>query len=177
MEAISAVNDQVVKTVPGERGGAIFPFPVKNLCAGLLMGISLLFNGGCGHVEPGEEGVAGGLDHTTFKSMIQPILDNTGCSQQGCHFRDKVNPNIGGPGGSLRLFICTAGDPCTPEELLANHDSAAGMSDIVNPSNSKLLTKPLALQEGGLQHLGGEIFLNTTDSDYLAVLTWIQSPL
>ncbi len=163
--------------VLGMRGVAICPFPVRRICGGLLVGFFLLFSGGCGHVEPGEEGVAGGLDHTTFKNTIQPILDNRGCSQNGCHFRDKVNPNIGGPGGSFRLFICTGSDPCTPGELLANHDSSAGMSDIVNPPNSKLLTKPLALQGGGVQHLGGEIFSSTTDPDYLTVLSWIQSPL
>ncbi|MFQ5579475.1 MAG: hypothetical protein ACE5FZ_02590 [Nitrospiria bacterium] len=164
-----------MKIVLGKRGEIIAPFQLGKVCIGFLMGF-LLVSGGCGHVEPGEEGVAGGLDHNTFKSAIQPVMDNRGCTQNGCHFRDKANPNIGGPGGSLRLYICTVNDPCTPEELLANHDSSAGMSDIVNPSNSRLLTKPLALP-GGIQHLGGEIFSSTTDPDYLAVLSWIQSPL
>lgn len=174
---INAINDHVVKRVPGKRGKEICPFQGKKLWAGLLMGFFLLLGGGCGHVEPGEEGVAGGLDHTTFTGTIQPILDNRGCSQQGCHFRDKVNPNIGGPGGSLRLFICTVSDPCIPGELLANHDSAAGMSNTVNPPNSKLLTKPLIETGGGVPHAGGDIFLSATDPDYLAVLNWIQNPL
>lgn len=176
-DVIEAIISQAVNMVFGKTGDVIFPFPGKTGVGSFLMAFLLLMNGGCGRVEPGEEAVAGGLDHTTFVGSIQPILDNTGCSQQGCHFRDKANPNIGGPGGSLRLFICTVNDPCSPQELLANHDSAAGMSDLVNPPNSKLLTKPLALQGGGVQHLGGEIFTSTTDPNYLAVFSWIQNPL
>jgi hypothetical protein len=51
------------------------------------------------------------------------------------------------------------------------------MADIPNPTGSKLLLKPLAVSAGGIQHLGGDIFLNTTDPDYLTILGWIQSPL
>ena len=132
--------------------------------------------GGCGQVTPGEEGSVGQLNHDTFKNSVQPILDSRGCSQQGCHFRDKSNPNSGGPGGSLRIYECT-GNSCSPSQLLANDDSASGMANMSDPVNSKLLTKALAEAAGGIQHLGGDIFLSSTDPDYVTLLSWIQNPL
>jgi hypothetical protein len=129
----------------------------------------------CGNVDPGTNATTGELDQAVFAAAIQPILDARGCSQSGCHYRDKSAPNTGGPGGSLRLFDCS-GSSCTPEQVVANHDSASGMANIPNPATSKLLTKPLAQSAGGIQHLGGDIFLSVTDADYLAVLAWIQNP-
>jgi hypothetical protein len=116
------------------------------------------------------------LDQAVFQATIQPILDSRGCSQAGCHYRDKNDPNSGGPGGSFRIFDC-AGNSCTSEQLLANYDSASGMANIPNPTTSKLLTKPLALAAGGVQHLGGDIFMSAADPDYVAILGWIQSPI
>ncbi len=135
-----------------------------------------LLGAGCGQVEPGEEETIGQLDQSVFETTIQPILDARSCSEAGCHYRDKNNPNTGGPGGSFRIFDCSA-DSCSPEQLLANHDSAAGMANLANPTTSKLLTKPLALAAGGVQHLGGDIFMSTADPDYAAILGWIQSPI
>jgi len=127
-------------------------------------------------VDPGTDAGIGQLDQTTFATTIQPILDSRGCSQQGCHYRDKNDPNTGGPGGSFRIYDCV-GNSCTPDQSLANYDSASGMADIANPTGSKLLTKPLALAAGGIQHLGGDIFPSTTDPDYVAMLGWIQNPI
>jgi len=142
----------------------------------LVVGALVLLGTGCGQVDPGEEEAISQLDHTTFTTAVQAVLDSRGCSQSGCHYRDKGNPNVGGPGGSLRIFECT-GNSCTPDQLLANHDSAAGMANIANPASSKLLTKPLAQSAGGVQHLGGDIFLSTSDPDYVTILSWIQSPV
>jgi hypothetical protein len=150
--------------------------PINRRWAILIVVGFFFFETGCGHIEPGAEGTISQLDHDVFQATIQGILDSRGCSQSGCHYRDKTDPNTGGPGGSLRIFECT-GSSCTPDQLLANHDSAAGMADITNPASSKLLTKPLAQSAGGIQHLGGDIFLSQNDPDYLAILSWIQSPL
>ncbi|VAX29127.1 hypothetical protein MNBD_NITROSPIRAE01-229 [hydrothermal vent metagenome] len=141
-----------------------------------LMALLLLLLTGCGQVEPGEEATLGELDHEVFKTNIQAVLDNRGCSNGACHIRDKNDPFAGGPGGNLRLYECTVA-PCTAEQLQANHDSAAGMANLVNPSGSLLLKKPLALSISGVQHLGGDIFLSAADADYLTLFSWIQSPL
>ncbi len=141
-----------------------------------IVGLLLISLSGCGTVDPGEEGIVGTLDHNIFKTTVQPVLDNRLCSDSGCHFRDKTDPNTGGPGGSFRIFECNV-VPCTSEELRANHDSTAGMANLVNPAGSKILKKPLALSIGGLQHLGGDIFASETEADYLAILSWIQSPI
>ena len=142
----------------------------------LWMVLLLLLMSACGQVEPGQETVVGELDHDVFKADIQAILDNRKCSDGTCHIRDKNDPFAGGPGGSLRLYECTAA-LCTAEQLQANHDSAAGMANLVNPADSRLLTKPLAESISGVQHLGDNIFLSTADPDYLTLLSWIQSPL
>lgn len=142
----------------------------------LVAATLVLLGAGCGQVEPGEGEAIGQLDQTAFTATIQPILDARGCSQAGCHYRDKSNPNMGGPGGSFRIFDCS-GNSCTTEQVLANHDSAAGMANIANPTTSKLLTKPLTLSVGGIQHLGGDIFMSTADPDYATILGWIQSPM
>lgn len=141
-----------------------------------VIGLAFSFHSGCGTVDPGEEETIGRLNSDTFKASIQAVLDSRGCSQGGCHFRDKDNPNQGGPGGSLRIFDCTQ-NSCTDGQILANHDSASGMVNISNPAGAKLLTKPLIESGGGLQHLGGDIFLNRSDPDYVAILGWIENPL
>lgn len=130
---------------------------------------------GCGQVEPGSQDSLNTLNHSTFVSAIQPVFDSRGCANSGCHYRDKNDPNNGGPGGSLRLFDCS-GNSCTDDELMANHDSAYGMANLSTPAASKLLTKPLAESAGGIQHLGGDIFLSTADPDYQTLLGWIQAP-
>ncbi len=141
-----------------------------------LMGLLLLVIFGCGQVEPGEEATLGELDHEVFKASIQAILDNRGCSNGSCHIRDKNDPFVGGPGGNLRLYECTVA-PCTAEQLQANHDSTVGMTNLVKPASSLLLTKPLDQSISGIQHQGDNIFLSRSDADYLALLSWIQSPL
>ncbi|MFQ5588661.1 MAG: hypothetical protein ACE5F7_07460 [Nitrospiria bacterium] len=158
------IGEKVLRALSGQIARTMF--------AGLVL--PLVF--ACGRIEPGEEATAGELDHDVFKTSVQPVLDNRNCSDAGCHFRDKTDPNSGGPGGSLRLFECTAA-PCSAAELQANHDSAAGMANLVSPVDSRLLSKPLALSEGGVQHLGDNLFLSVTDTDYLTILAWIQSPL
>ncbi|HTN42936.1 MAG TPA: hypothetical protein VMN77_03975 [Nitrospiria bacterium] len=142
----------------------------------MTLGMFVCIGAGCGTVDPGVDSGAGSLDYDEFKANIQPVFDSRGCSNSNCHYRDKNNPNSGGPGGSLRIFNCKT-DPCTEDQFRANFDSASGMTDIANPAGSKLLLKPLAVSAGGIQHLGGDIFPNTSDPDYLTILSWIQSPL
>jgi hypothetical protein len=153
--------------VNARRGMPVATMPI----AAALMALGTA----CGTVDPGTTDAIGQLDAAVFAASIQPILDTRGCSQAGCHYRDKNDPNSGGPGGSLRIFDCS-GNSCTPEQVLANHESASGMANLANPTTSKLLTKPLALSAGGIQHLGGDIFPDVTDPDYVTVLTWIQNP-
>ncbi len=162
--------------IKAEREKVLGFFPMNRIRVILGAGLFIVFLSACGQVEPGKESGLGVLDHDLFKSAVQPVLDQRNCSDAGCHQRDKSAPNTGGPGGSFRLFECRA-FPCTALELQANHDSAEGMANLVNPDDSRLLTKPLTLAEGGIQHLGGNIFLSVTDADYLTMLAWIQSPL
>jgi hypothetical protein len=137
-------------------------------------GIAILLLVGCGSVDPGMNDTAGELDRSAFAAEIQPILDNRGCSESQCHYRDKSNPNSGGPGGRFRIFNCQ-NDPCSQEELDANFDAASGMVNLSAPSASRLLEKPLAESAGGIQHLGGDVFLDGTDPDYQTMLAWSET--
>ena len=140
-------------------------------CLGIFMILQ-----GCGEIDPGLGNSAGELSFEEFMGEIQPLLDNRGCAQSQCHYRDKMDPNSGGPGGGFRIFDCEE-SPCLIDELEANFDSSVGMANTSTPSTSKLLTKPLGESVGGKQHLGGDIFLETGDPDYQTLLGWIQSPL
>ena len=146
---------------------------VTVMIAGMI-GVSLIQ--GCGTIEPELEITTGDLSREMFIDSIQPILDQRGCSESQCHYRDKTDPNSGGPGGGFRIFNCEESS-CTVQELSANYDSSIGMANLGTPSNSKLIQKPLAESEGGLQHLGGTIFFDANDSDYQSLLEWIQTPL
>jgi hypothetical protein len=153
---------------PSTHGGfASFRLPV---------GLAFLILWGCGTVDPGTNDTEGQLDPLVFAASIQPMLDQRGCSQSQCHYRDKSNPNSGGPGGGFHIFNCEE-DPCSQDELNANFDSASGMVNFSSPGTSKLLEKPLAEFSGGIQHLGGDVFLDTTDPDYQTLLAWCQTVL
>ena len=153
--------------------GVIFQRVVIVVMAGMV-GASLIQ--GCGTTEPKLETTTGELSREMFIDSIQSILDQRGCSEFQCHYRDKTDPNSGGPGGGFRIFNCEE-SPCTDQELSANYDSTIGMANLATPSNSKLIQKPLAESQGGLQHLGGTIFFDANDSDYQTLLGWIQTPL
>jgi hypothetical protein len=138
------------------------------------IGLALVILWGCGTVDPGTNGAARELDRAVFAAVIQPILDGRGCSEGQCHYRDQSDPNSGGPGGRFKIFDCEA-DPCSQEELDGNFDSASGMVNRSSPTASRLLEKPLAESAGGIQHLGGDVFLDASDPDYQSMLAWSQS--
>lgn len=47
--------------------------------------------------------------------------------------------------------------------------------DVANPTNSTLLTKPLAEAAGGVWHGGGDKFQDTSDQSYVDFLSWIKT--
>ena len=97
------------------------------------------------------------LDVAFFVESIEPILQRRGCSNVACH----------GGQGSGELILSGGLNP--QGDLVA----VAGLVTTWQPEDSALLRKPLAEAAGGVQHVGGDVFTDTSDADYQTVLTWI----
>ncbi|MBA3540751.1 MAG: PD40 domain-containing protein [Deltaproteobacteria bacterium] len=93
----------------------------------------------------------------TFKSSIQPILEDHGCTTGSCH------------GAPQSDFYITCGDDDT--QLAFNFSQA--WSFVNDPvADSQLLRVPLAVATGGRGHTGGDQFASNTDDDYKTIATW-----
>jgi hypothetical protein len=97
------------------------------------------------------------LDYGVFVATIEPILQQRGCSNLGCH----------GGQGSGELLLSGGASPSADFLAVSGHVTPW------DPPQSPLLRKPLAEDAGGAVHAGGEIFLSASDPDYVAILDWI----
>ncbi len=120
------------------------------LCAGF----------GCGRaadpIAPGG-GPEVELDYGVFAAEIEPILQQRGCSNLGCH---------GGQGSGQLLLSGGA----FPE---ADFIAVGGHVTPWDPMQSPLLRKPLDVASGGLVHGGGAVFTDVSDPDYQTLLRWV----
>lgn len=102
----------------------------------------------------------GNANFGTFKSSVQPILKDKGCTSSNCH------------GAPQSDFYITCGD--SDEQIAFNFSQA--WSFVNNPvDDSQLLRVPLAVAEGGRGHTGGDQFSSTSDEDYVAFRTWAEA--
>lgn len=131
---------------------------------------------GCGpDVSSGPVQSGTTLCQNDFNVCINPIFNMSmrrsdseviQCASGGCH-------EVGaGFGGSFKIYPNSA----DPTELNANFVVARAFSNLVSPPNSKLLLEPLA-NSGGItgSHNGGDIFANSADPCYAAILNWISN--
>lgn len=128
---------------------------------------------GCGSGVSSESTQTGlTLDCLAFQNPMTGVnrifdLDLGGrtCSASGCH---SVN---GGSGGAFKIYPNAL--PGTLQ-MEANYLAAKGFANLASPSDSKLLLEPLAGAQSIVgSHTGGDIFQNTSDSDYTTIHTWI----
>ncbi len=133
------------------------------LAAGLLS-LPVLAHGCASPTEPPLPpggGAVPELDFARFESDVQPVLVRQGCDATGdCHG--------GGIRGSLQLSPPGAKDAQFDFEQIALQVSAT------NANASPVLTEPLALAAGGTPH-AFKPFANTADTDYQAILGWIEA--
>lgn len=90
-----------------------------------------------------------------------------GCTNQvsGCH--GGTNPT-----GLMALQDMSAQDMA---KLMANYTQVKERVDTAAPTNSKLITKPLDLNQGGVAHVGGNFYLpDTSNPMYQRWLCWVQ---
>jgi hypothetical protein len=100
------------------------------------------------------------LDYAEFTSAVDPILTRRGCDAGGdCHG--------GGIRGTLALSPTDAKDPAFDFDQVCLQVNGA------DPTASPILLQPLALAAGGAPH-PYKPFADTADSDYVAILAWIE---
>jgi len=107
--------------------------------------------------EPPGGGRTIDLDYAYFAANVEPILQSRDCSTSGCH---------GGQGAGM-LLLSGGSNPEADFNNVLNHTRPWA------PATSPLLLKPLAVGAGGMVHGGGDIFADTTVTDYRTVLRWI----
>jgi hypothetical protein len=96
-----------------------------------------------------------------FEAEVEPVLVRHGCDAMGdCH------------GGGIRGTFALS--PPGAKDARFDFDQAVLQLSAVSPASSPLLTEPLASAAGGTPH-AFKPFASTADSDYAAILQWVQS--
>jgi hypothetical protein len=96
---------------------------------------------------------------TQFQATVEPVLQRRGCDAGGdCHG--------GGPRGALEL------SPAGAKNVSFDFEQVSLQVNPEAPDSSRILTKPLALEAGGVPH-AVKPFASTSDSDYVAIRAWI----
>jgi hypothetical protein len=137
-------------------------FRAGALAGGLAAGA--LITAGCsGPLDPPPPPTGGQayvLDYAEFASAVDPVLTRRGCDAGGdCHG--------GGIRGTLALSPAGAKDvPFDFEQVCLQVNGA-------DPAASPILLQPLAVSSGGDPH-PYKPFADTADTDYVAILTWIE---
>ncbi|HEY5922251.1 MAG TPA: hypothetical protein VIV11_11300 [Kofleriaceae bacterium] len=120
-------------------------------------------NGSCSTALPAGFNAAtytGNANFGKFKSDIQPVLVDKGCTSSNCH------------GAPQSDFYITCGD--NDEQIAFNFSQA--WSFVNNPvDDSQLLRVPLAVAAGGRGHTGGDQFADADDDDYKTLRDWAQA--
>lgn len=134
----------------------------------LIVGFAVV-GAACNEVAVQEQNSGTTLDYAVYERDVNAIFDNRGCSAGGCH---DVNT---GAGGSFKIYPNAAAGSV---EMLANFYSAKSLANLVNAEESKLILEPLAGSHSLVgSHTGGDIFLDTNDTDYRTLLSWIANPV
>jgi hypothetical protein len=113
--------------------------------------------------DPPQGGGTYALSYSQFTETVAPVLTRLGCDAGGdCHG--------GGIRGTLQL------SPPEAKDVRFDFDQVVLQVSVTDPVQSPILTEPLAQAAGGTPH-GVEPFATTSDSDYVAIRTWIMSGL
>jgi hypothetical protein len=110
-------------------------------------------------IDPPGGGAVYVLDPALFATAVAPVLSAKGCDAAGdCHG--------GGIRGTYQL------SPNVNKDIDFDFGQSVLQVDGYDPTQSPLLTEPLAPTAGGSAH-GFTAFDSTDDPDYLAILDWI----
>jgi hypothetical protein len=137
------------------------------LCANLLAGACIYEEDGPAPIE-----ASGTLDD--FENYVQPVLQ-VGCASLDCH---------GNAGRPLRLYAKNGlraeadlrGYKASFDEMRANILAIDGLDPFVDQiEDHLLLLKPLAVDAGGIHHVGGDLWADQTDKVYRCLHAWLRA--
>lgn len=124
-------------------------------------------------LEPSEQALSV-HDMEAFEEQVQPVLAE-GCANPSCH---------GDPERPLELYathfhrmdpsMLHRDLPLDEQELRANALRVLSVGLGLEPAQSPALRKPLAVDAGGQEHVGGELFGDTGAVDYRALRGWLE---
>jgi len=120
------------------------------------------------------------VDQATFEALVYPILVRD-CAFPACHGQAGRFLRVHGPGRSRLSEETALSAPATDEEMtLAFERTRSMLASAESPEASLLLRKPLELDQGGAPHMGvdrfgRDVFADTLDPAYLALLQWAGS--
>lgn len=130
---------------------------------------------GCGY-DADETVPVTDLDAPFFEANVQPVLA-TSCATLDCHGVDGRPLRLYAEDG-LRRRDELRGQPLSAEELAWNVDVFEAIDpDAPSVDENVALTKPLAIEAGGLEHAGGGIFETRDDPGYRCLRTWLAGEL
>lgn len=123
------------------------------------------------------------LSFIYFQKCIDPVLQNpitsssgtSTCASAGCH------DTVTGTGGALRVVpkaaqvdLALGADAIRLTDMYKNYYSSQGVSIVGQPTQSRLLNKPLVV---GTLHGGGLIFDSDQDTLVKRIRYWISRPV
>ncbi len=113
-------------------------------------------------------------DLESFEDQVQPVLAAR-CANPSCH-GDAERP--------LELYalhfhrmdsaMLHRDTPLDHDELRANALRVLGVGVGLEPARSPALRKPLAVEAGGQEHVGGALFGDTGAVDYRSLRSWLE---
>lgn len=130
----------------------------------------------------GETGWSGELPTASvesFQSTVYPVLMRD-CAFSECHGAPQRFFQVFGPGRTRLVATSKTDDPPTPEELQVSYARALSMVAVEGAGSideARLLRKPLAIDAGGVGHLGVDdfgrnVYPNKLSPGYVALQLW-----
>jgi len=140
----------------------------------LLLMVPLLALGACAIDEQTTSVVDSPGTLGDFETYVQPVLQ-AGCASLDCH------GNAGRPlrlyaRNGLRIDVALRGEDASDGEMLSNIAAIAGLEPGVDKvEDHLLLLKPLAVEAGGLHHIGGDLWPDQSDAVYRCLHAWLRA--
>ena len=134
----------------------------------------LVLASGCAYEAQGPVPVAARLDPTFYAASVQPVVAWS-CATLDCHGVDGRPLRVYAEHG-LRRSDALRGQPISAEELAWNVAAFEGVDP--DPSREHVaLTKPLAVEAGGLHHVGDPVWASRDDPGCRCLASWIAGEL
>jgi hypothetical protein len=123
-------------------------------------------------LEPSESGAAALDEGGCGDRQLERLFRDSVYASRGrcfpCHFNGENGAVPDAPRFIEQTTTCDASSLATMRNVVA-----AGLIDVADPAASLLLTKPLALDRGGVEHGGHDKFYGETDPAYQNFSYWI----